>query len=142
MKNDIQILARTIYGEARGEYCRVDGGLSALVAIANVVKNRQKQQSWYGRTISEVCQKPYQFSCWNPNDPNLKLITAEITDPIFDVCLTVADRVIKDQWPDLTKGCDHYHASSMIQYPVWALSAVPKIKIGRHIFYDLSKGGK
>ena len=41
--NDIHILARTIYGEARGEYYRLDGGLSSLIAIGNVVKNRLKQ---------------------------------------------------------------------------------------------------
>ncbi|MBW8309831.1 MAG: cell wall hydrolase [Candidatus Paracaedibacteraceae bacterium] len=140
--NEIQILARTIFGEARGEYYRVEGGIASLIAIANVVKNRQKQQTWYGKTISEICQKPYQFSCWNPNDPNLKLITTTIADPLFDICLNVADRVINDHWPDLTLGCDHYHASTMATFPAWSLTAKPKVKIGRHIFYDLSKGNK
>ncbi|AIK96408.1 cell wall hydrolase [Candidatus Odyssella acanthamoebae] len=140
--NEIQILARTIFGEARGEYHRVDGGLASLIAIANVVKNRQKQQTWYGKTISEICQKPYQFSCWNPHDPNQKLITTTITDPLFDICLKVADMVIKDHWPDLTRGCDHYHASTIVSFPTWSLTAKPKVKIGRHIFYDLSRGGK
>ncbi len=140
--NEIQILARTIFGEARGEYYRVDGGLASLIAIANVIKNRQKQQTWYGKTIVEICQKPYQFSCWNTDDPNLKLIATTITDPLFDICLNVAERVIKDDWPDLTQGCDHYHASTMSTFPVWSLTAKPKIKIGRHIFYDLSKRSK
>jgi N-acetylmuramoyl-L-alanine amidase len=136
---DVQILARTIFGEARGEYYRVEGGLASLIAVANVVKNRQRQKTWYGRTIGEVCLKPYQFSCWNPHDPNQKLITAPILDPLFDVCLVVADNVIKDQWPDLTRGCDHYHASTLSVLPSWALSAKPKLKIGHHLFYQLSK---
>lgn len=142
MMTDVQILARTLYGEARGEYYKLDGGLSSLIAVANVVKNRQDQQSWYGKTIGEVCQKPYQFSCWNPHDPNLKLISTMIMDPLFETCITVAEMVINGRWPDLTKGCDHYHATTMSTLPLWALSAKPKIKIGRHLFYDLSKGGK
>ncbi|WP_010297196.1 cell wall hydrolase [Candidatus Odyssella thessalonicensis] len=140
--NDVQILARTIYGEARGEYYRVDGGLASLIAVGNVVNNRYKQQSWYGKTIAEVCQKPYQFSCWNPNDPNQKLITTTIMDPLFDICLDVADRIIKDEWPDLTRGCDHYHAASMATFPTWSLSSKPQLKIGQHIFYNLSRRHK
>lgn len=138
MMNDIQILARTIFGEARGEYLRADGGLASLIAVANVVKNRHKQQTWYGRTISEVCQKPYQFSCWNLEDPNHKLISGTIMNPLFDLCLTVAGKIITDEWPDLTNGCDHYHATTMARFPSWSLAAKPKLKIGRHIFYDLS----
>jgi spore germination cell wall hydrolase CwlJ-like protein len=139
--NDVHILARTIYGEARGEYYRLDGGLSSLIAIGNVVKNRLKQKSWYGSSISEVCQKPYQFSCWNPHDPNLRLITTTITDPLFDQCMVVAKMILEDRWPDLTKGCDHYHASTMEALPTWALHAKPVLKIGRHLFYKMSKGG-
>lgn len=140
--NDVHILARTIYGEARGEYYRLDGGLASLIAVGNIVKNRLKQKTWYGSTISEVCQKPYQFSCWNPHDPNLRLITTTITDPLFDQCMSVAQMILDDRWPDLTKGCDHYHATTMNALPAWTLKSVPVIKIGRHIFYDLSKRGK
>ncbi|MES2252810.1 MAG: cell wall hydrolase, partial [Pseudomonadota bacterium] len=76
---DIDILARTIYGEARGEYGRVDGGLAALIAVGNVIVNRTQQQTWFGRTVRDVCLKPYQFSCWNRNDPNLPKLM-EVTD--------------------------------------------------------------
>ncbi|MBX3487589.1 MAG: cell wall hydrolase [Candidatus Paracaedibacteraceae bacterium] len=140
--NDIHILARTIYGEARGEYYRLDGGLASLIAIGNVVKNRLKQKTWYGSSISEVCQKPYQFSCWNPNDPNLRLITTTITDPLFDQCMVVAQMILEDRWPDLTKGCDHYHATTLDSLPAWTLKTKPVLKIGRHMFYTLSKRGK
>lgn len=138
MAADIQILARTIYGEARGEYRHVLGGLAALIAVGNVVINRLNQKTWYGQTIQEVCQKPWQFSCWNVNDPNFKLLQAElIMDPMFDICLKVAEGVIAKQWPDLTDGCDHYHVTTI--KPKWAVGVAPKRQIGRHQFYDLRR---
>ncbi|WP_032112221.1 cell wall hydrolase [Candidatus Paracaedibacter symbiosus] len=140
MTPDIQILARTIYGEARGEYNKVNGGIAALIAVANVVVNRTKQRTWFGKTIAEVCQKPWQFSCWNVNDPNLRLLQANtILDPIFEVCLMVATKVIQGEWPDLTKGCDHYYAVSLKTPPPWAQGRVPKCQIGQHLFFDLKE---
>ena len=138
MTTEIQILARTIYGEARGEYNRVNGGVGALIAVANVVLNRAKQNTWFGKTIPEVCRKPWQFSCWNARDPNFKLLQKEvIQDPVFEVCLRVAEKVIKGEWPDLTQGCDHYYAISRPCPPPWAVGKKPKYQIGQHLFFDL-----
>ena len=98
---DIDILARTIFGEARGEYNRPDGGIAALIVIANVVMNRLKQGGWFGSTIKEVCLKPWQFSCWNKNDPNLALLQeTNVSNPIFKVCQQVAEEVSSQRWPD------------------------------------------
>ncbi len=36
-------LARTLYGEARGEYHRQDGGILAFYAVAHVILNRLKE---------------------------------------------------------------------------------------------------
>ena len=55
--SDLDILARTIYGEARGEKT------VGKKAIACVVLNRYKSGKWFaGKTIAETCQKIYQFS--------------------------------------------------------------------------------
>ena len=138
--DEIDILARTIYGEARGEYDLLEGGISALIGVGNVVMNRLKARSWYGKSIQEVCQKPFQFSCWNVGDPNRKiLMQEEITDPVFTVCHQVATKVALEEWPDLTKGSDHYHAFSIL--PPWARGQRPKVRLARHIFYRLSEGG-
>lgn len=137
---EINILARTIYGEARGEYKRPDGGMAALIAVGNVVMNRLSQQTWYGLTVREVCQKPYQFSCWNHNDPNRKLLLADVLmDPIYGVCYEVAKMVAEGVWPDLTQGSDHYHAQIMAAYPKWSYGMYPKFKIGGHVFYRLRR---
>ena len=114
MADEIDILARTIYGEARGEYEHREGGLCALIAVGNVVMNRLKAQSQYGKTIQEICQKPWQFSCWNKGDPNQAILRQQdIADPLFTVCCQVAAKVARKEWPDLTKGSDHYHALSV-----------------------------
>jgi spore germination cell wall hydrolase CwlJ-like protein len=139
--HDIDILARTIYGEARGEYASLEGGMASLIAIGNVVMNRVKAQSWYGKTIQEVCRKPWQFSCWNEDDPNRKvLMQGEIVDPVFTFCRKVATKVALEEWPDLTKGSDHYHANSMLIIPKWAKGQKPKIRMAKHVFYQLIKG--
>lgn len=139
MRVDVDILARTLYGEARGEYNRLDGGLGSLIAVGNVVMNRVRQQKWYGKTVSEVCLKPWQFSCWNPNDPNQKMLTQPLEGKLFDICLMVAEKVIDGHWPDITGGCDHYHAMSLKQFPGWTLRAKAKYRVGQHIFYDLRR---
>lgn len=142
MTAETQILARTIYGEARGEYAKQTGGLSSLIAVANVVMNRVKQKTWYGSTVQEVCQKPWQFSCWNMNDPNFNLLNSDvIMDPLFDLCVEVADKVIKGQWPDITKECDHYYSTSMKSSPKWAIGKSPKCQIGNHLFFNSRKWG-
>ena len=139
MPGDIEIIARTIYAEARGDYNRRDGGLPALIAVGNVIMNRYKLQSWFGKTISEVCLKPWQFSCWNSKDPNYRLLTGEIMDPIFNLCLTVAKNILNDRWPDLTRGSDHYHAISLFPYPRWSQGKIPSLRIGGHLFYQLEQ---
>lgn len=139
--DDIDILARTIFGEARGEYEHVEGGISALIGVGNVVMNRVKaQKSHYGKSIQEVCQKPFQFSCWNVGDPNRSLLMREeIGHPMFTLCSEVATKVALGEWPDLTKGSDHYHAFSIL--PHWARGQKPKVRLARHIFYRLTEGG-
>lgn len=137
---ETDILARTIYGEARGEYGHVEGGITALIAVGNVVMNRLRLQGWYGKTLHEVCLKPKQFSCWNVGDPNRTLLMRDdISDPVFTVCLQVATKVAYGEWPDLTRGSNHYHTLSVS--PAWARGQKPTLRLGRHIFYQLARGG-
>ena len=136
--NDQEILARTIYGEARGEYKLANGGMASLVAVGNVVMNRLHAQSWFGQTVMQVCKKPWQFSCWNKSDPNYIILTQlTIDDPVFEICMLVARNLMKNQWPDLTNGANHYHSKQMIDKPSWAVHYYPCFEIGRHLFYNI-----
>ncbi|MDR1361861.1 MAG: cell wall hydrolase [Holosporaceae bacterium] len=136
---DLDTLSRTIYGEARGELYSY--GIASFVAVANVVVNRKKQN--FAKTIHDVCVAPHQFSCWNHDDPNRKVIM-DVTEKcaIFKRCIETAKNVLEDRWPDLTDGCDHYHQKYL--KPQWAAYLQPKRIFGSHYFYEiggLSKKG-
>lgn len=135
--SDVDIIARTLYGEARGEVAKV--GVIALKAVASVIWNRWRVQPLYfGITPREVCLKPYQFSCWNKNDPNLeRLLTPHISDETYSLCKMVADEFLAGKGEDVVNGSDHYHAIWLAP-PSWAIGKLPVIDIGTHRFYRLT----
>ena len=134
---ELDVMARTVWGEARGE------GINGMQAVAHVILNRVKLgqargQYWWGESIIEVCQKPYQFSCWNKDDPNYReLISVRDQDPIFMAAKRTCTRVLLGFLPDITKGADHYHARNIL--PHWARGQGATARIGNHIFYKLVK---
>ena len=132
----IDVLARTIWGEARGE------GEQGMHAVASVILNRvtvARQRGgnyWWGRTVMQVCQKPYQFSCWNNDDPNFPLLLrVNVNDPDFAVAYRLAALAIMGRLHDITRGADHYHTRSVM--PFWARDHAPVCTIGSHVFYKL-----
>lgn len=132
---EADVLARTLWGEARGE------GTQGMEAVSCVVLNRvkiagEKGKYWWGNTIIQVCQKPYQFSCWNRSDPSFrKLQEVDETDLYFATALRVARRAIAGTLSDKTRGATHYHADTVSPY--WARGQTPTATIGHHIFYCL-----
>ena len=130
----IDTLARTIWGEARGE------SMQGRIAVAWVVLNRANDaQQRFDRTVEKVCTAPKQFSCWNANDPNLaKLKAVTDTNLAFRECLDVASRAVSGKLPpDPTGGANHYHATSLTPLPKWAKNVAPTATIGSHVFYRL-----
>jgi len=133
--NDVEILARTIYGEARGE--KIPG----KEGIANVILNRVRKAKsrggnyWWGSTVHEVCLKKWQFSCWNINDPNrAKLLQVSAGNRTYQTCLRIARRAIAGTLKDATRGATHYHASNVS--PLWARGRMYSAEIGNHQFYS------
>jgi hypothetical protein len=135
--DDHYLLARTIYGEARGE------SFEGKVAVAWVVVNRLNADSarldrLYGNDIGDICTKPLQFSCWHWKDPNYKLLQAAKldTDPAFRACLGAACSVLAEAVPDPTSGATHYYAASLKTPPAWAKGKEPCATIGKHLFFN------
>lgn len=134
----IDITARTIFGEARGER-----GTEPLVAVAWVIRNRANARvgvgagkpMWWGGTPAEVCLKALQFSCWNPDDPNLGVIqAATLEQPRFAECFGVAALVLAgDTFPDPTKGATNYYRPGGPP-PMWAATLLVTARIGAHVF--------
>lgn len=123
------VLARTIYGEARGE------GQTGMQAVANVVMNRVNQNTWYGDGVIEVCMKPGHFSTWNEGDPNAAIIRdMEPGDnAIFDVAFNIATQAIAGDLDDITRGADHYYNPNVVA-AYWAHTKRETAVIGNHRF--------
>lgn len=133
--NDAETLARTIWGEARGE------DYSGRIAVGCVIRNRVKSSIlWWKRSPLEgeyvkVCRCPKQFSCWNEDDPNLaKLESVDESDDDYAECLDISKGLIIGEVPDITDGATHYYATSMKESPKWASKLYATRRIGRHIF--------
>jgi len=125
----LDTLARTIWGEARGE------GRAGMQAVACVILNRAARPGWWGRGIAEICLKPAQFSCWLPEDPNRKkLEAADAGDAAFAQARDLAVAAMAGRLADYTFGATHYHAVDAA--PVWARGHIPCVVIGRHAFYN------
>lgn len=133
--SDLDVVARTLYGEARGEVAKV--GIIALEAIASVIWNRLKNPGRFGVTPKEMCLKPYQFSCWNLNDPNLPLLLSPLQNNVSGLCYMAAEEFLANRGTDVTNGADHYH-SRWIHPPGWAEGHLPVVDIGTHRFYRLT----
>lgn len=136
--DDISILARTLWGEARGE------GPQGMEAVAQVVFNRIRANSWWGRDVVSVCRKPWQFSCWNSNDPNARrLLALTLADGDFRLAVNAARRVATVEANGLrrlpdgdpTQGATHYYAPASVATPRWARGLAPCARIGRHLFF-------
>ena len=126
-----QVLSRTLYGEARGQ------GQSAIEAVCSIILNRARNPRWWGKSIVDVCLKPYQFSCWLEDDPNhAKLLAVTDADAAFQECLAVADLALGGTLPDATGNCDSYFDIS-IPPPSWARGKTPTLVLGSLRFYRL-----
>ena len=130
MERQKEILARTLYGEARGE------GPEGMQAVANVIVNRARLGGWWGDSIETVCKKRFQFSLWNDlSDPNtVKTLQATPADPAYAQALDIAGRAIDGTLPDITGGATHYHADWV--NPEWANPQYMTAQIGKHSFYE------
>lgn len=134
-REDLDVMARTIWAEARGE------PYVGQIAVAWVIRNRAADKRW-PRTIHGVCKQPWQFSCWNGEikaelqDANYKaMMSADVGTPGFLRALGVAAGVLAgDLMTYLPRSTCHYHVDGLS--PAWAAGNHPCAAIGRHLFYD------
>ncbi len=142
MADDIDVLARTIWGEARNQ------GREGMQAVANVIANRVNtdlgndgRPDWWGEGWAGVCKRPWQFSCWNEGDPNrAKLEAVTARDPQFARALDIAGQAVAGTLPDLTGGATSYHTirpAAAIWPPKWAAEMTETVRLGAHVFYRL-----
>jgi N-acetylmuramoyl-L-alanine amidase len=126
--HDADVLARTIWGEARGEPW--DG----KIAVAAVMLNRWRSGRWFAApTLAGTCQKPGQFSCWLDNDPNkAKLLAVTLADASLQECWSAGLTAVNGPLP-FAQNVWHYLVTGT---PAgWATGQAPIATIGHHSFY-------
>lgn len=137
--SDLQVFAKTLWGEARGE------GNLGIKGVACVIMNRvnadfgnDNKPDWWGEGVRNVCLKPKQFSCWNDGDKNRPLLLAvDEKDAVYKQCLAIARRAMDGNLKDVVRGADHYFDRRSPKAPDWSVGRVPVASIKHHIFYRL-----
>lgn len=125
--NDLWITASTIWGEARGE--PVEG----QYAVAHVILNRSVRRKL---SPAQVCQQPWQFSCWLKNDPNMmKMLMLDLGNPVFCRLVRIALEVLSGYHASNVGSAAHYYADSIVA-PAWAVGQTPVAHIGHHLFFE------
>jgi N-acetylmuramoyl-L-alanine amidase len=137
---EVDTLARTLWGEARGE------GEAGMIAVAAVVRNRIDLSArlggrhWWGHDWISVCRARGQFAAWNPGNPNrVKLLTVKDSDPDFRLAKRVAADAVAGRIEDPTFGATTYKAAAQPWPYSWGHFRLPLVEIGKHAFYDFTK---
>ena len=125
LNREEKIIAITILAEARGE------GEKGMYAVAAVIAQRAFERK---RTPSEICLKPYQFSCWN-GYKKVKDLEHLLKVPQAKYAILIAKN-IKLLSREFVGYANHYH-NNKIKKPYWAKGKKPVKIIGNHIFYKL-----
>ena len=124
LNREEKIIAITILAEARGE------GHGGMYAVAAVIAQRAFERK---RTPTEICLKPWQFSCWNGK--RLKDLEHLLKVPQAKYALLLA-RNVSLLSREYVGFANHYH-NNKIKTPYWAKGKRPVKIIGNHLFYKL-----
>jgi len=130
---DIDLFARTLWGESAGESVR---GIEALAAV---VMNRAA--SLPGRSVEDACRS---FACWGDDNPGLSRMlglkaaaqegAASAAELLFTTCLRIARRAVAGLLEDPTGCATRYHDRSTL--PDWTSGREPTAEIGNRLFYS------
>lgn len=161
-QKDLDILSRTIAGEARGE------SVLGQAAVAHVALNRLVSQHGGNENLTDVLLDRLQFSAWNSRVgySDMKNVYKNSTDPVYleklktahadgvndeegsqillayDNAKSIAIAVLDGRIDDPTYGSSHYFANKGKQgrgNPFWYNRQLGKAKnnkyqIGKHLF--------
>ena len=125
---ETEILARTIYGEAKAN------DLEDAQGIACVILNRVNYRNWPGN-VADVCLQPMQFSVWNEGDAGrARMLRAQRGEPWFDACWMVAEKALSGALIDKTRTSTHYHTRAV--KPRWSRNKLPCYETPGHLYFN------
>lgn len=127
--NELTLMALCVWGEARGE------PIECKVAYVNLIHNRATKRK---QTIRQVILAPKQFSCFNPDDPNLNKMRAirdtdELRDAAYWECYWAAYGKLYGYLQDNTKGATH--CNTLACDPTWDDNMIKTAQYGKTEFF-------
>ncbi len=124
-----RIVAQTILAEARGD------GRAGMYAVAACIKVRSQKRNL---SYKQVCLQPYQFSCWNKNDPNRKKMDFLLTLPQAEYAWQLARNMDKVN-TEVINQATHYMTVKLWKTGrvKWARGRKPVAFWGSHAFFKL-----
>jgi N-acetylmuramoyl-L-alanine amidase len=134
--SDLVLMELCIWREARGE------GFDGKRAVAHVIRNRTMKAEWWNRHIAGsvacVVLQPWQFSSFNPTDPNADKWPDD-ADPSFVECCAAALPTWQGTDSDNTDGATHYYDTSIDWPHAWGDQSKYEntLNIGRLRFWKL-----
>ncbi|MFZ5930884.1 MAG: cell wall hydrolase [Pseudomonadota bacterium] len=138
--HDMETLARSIWGEARGESEEGQAAVAWVMrnrvqaAQAFITKQKRAHPLYGDGTLVGACRAPRQFSAWNVDDANRsKLFQLGFDDASYCRAFAVGCQVWGGLVKDPTGGATHYHRHDI--EPVWAKAMKATALIGAHMFY-------
>jgi cell wall hydrolase len=136
-QDPIILLACCVWGESRGEIA------AAKIAVACCVRNRVRRAPRFGTGWVGVLLAPWQFSSFDPQDPNRpKLLEPLEHDSVavWQESYTVAYVVYNGSQPDVTSNACFYYGPPLAKPPAAWGSVVPCGQFGSlHFFRDVSE---
>lgn len=125
------ILALCIWREARGESFR------GKLLVGFTIKNRVKDPRW-PNTYEGVITQRWQFSAFNPSDPNAILYPSTgAENPLEDAawleCVKAAETVLNST--SSMTSANHYYAKNI--NPSWSRAEAVVEREGNHVFLSL-----
>lgn len=131
----IQWAILTVAQEARSE---PDDG---MIAVMEVIRNRTNRRYSSLGTVSSTVLMPYQFSGWNTEDPNRRLMAdMPVDDDLYRRLHRAYEKAFFED-SQITMGAVLYHtknkpSGAMRWPPDWAFRATFTVEIGHHRFFD------
>lgn len=134
---DAHWMALTMWGEAR------DAGEAGLRAVGHVIDNRRRA-GMHGAYVTDTVGAAFQFSCWNPGDPNRdKMLNVDLLAQdsgdyrMWRLARQVADEILTGRSQDPTGGALFYHSAAVS--PAWSAGIPPTRRIGSHMFFRTAR---
>lgn len=131
---EVDILARTLWGETRNESPETMKGVAHVVRnrLIQVHTNPQASDKTFGTDIRAICSKRAAFPC---KDASAAMRKVDESDPHFRRALEIAHATLSGVLgPDPTQGATHH--APVVRGRAAAKRAEPGITIGQRRFYS------